>query len=185
MFLAHGLCNIPAVIRQGPVVTIDTCVAASLHWQEPVTLLRINGERVDQFVARFDPKVADLIPSWTEGALNVEELEIVIATLELTLHKTTANVPILVCPDDADLFCTVIVAEVSFEPEADVVGLQLNLLTSEMPLPLSPDRWIDHIPDLKKLGEKLYVSASDYERSTQTVLERISKPLPSRARPAW
>ena len=107
----------------------NTLAAAPIHGEfsgEHLGLL-LDGERLDHLLDRLVPGLSlrELIPTllgWGEFEAENE----VARRRFLPPAGTTANAPLLFCPDDLDFSCTVVIAEVAAETDAIVwrrVGL--------------------------------------------------------------
>jgi hypothetical protein len=88
----------------------------------------VNGEHLMIFIdgIRFDKWLSNkltnedylnLIPTWLGWLLNPKEQEYVWAKIRLC-ETEKVILPILVCPDDLDFSCTVIVCEVQYMDDA-------------------------------------------------------------------
>jgi len=103
---------------------IEAKMSKSPHMGDIVHLcIFLNGERLDQFLtSNVSPSFLGLIPSWLD--FYDENFEPSMAEKEYVWEKTKLDdkvkiLPILLCPDDFDFSCTVIVVEVI--NESDIV----------------------------------------------------------------
>jgi hypothetical protein len=84
-------------------------------------VLLLDGVPLDEAVGRYDPAARGLAPAWFDGfdsdAQGRAEWAHVRATADLTSGPQV--MPVLVCPDDYDFACAVVVIDV--RPGADVV----------------------------------------------------------------
>jgi hypothetical protein len=76
-------------------------------------IIQVDGEPLDVVVAKLFPdlEIEGLVPTLLHWLSDEEERAIVWQRAR-PVEGTTANLPVLMCPDDADLYCTVVVAEV-------------------------------------------------------------------------
>lgn len=87
----------------------------------PYLDIAIDGRPLDELAATAlgDPRLGGLVPcllDWYDGPEHEDELR-VSRDRFLPGVGATALAPVLMCPDDADFWCTVILAEVAHEDD--------------------------------------------------------------------
>lgn len=94
----------------------DCRIAAAMHESSHAgaahPVLTIDGVPLDQWIGRRanEPEVPDLVPA--QGWLTDEaDLALAWRRIESSQESCSTIVPLLICPDDADLNCSVLVAE--------------------------------------------------------------------------
>ena len=87
---------------------------------EPHLVIAVDDVALDQLIvdATGDQQFLGLIPAWLSDLSDAAEREVVWNRVQ---RSSDANiiVPVLMCPDDLDFSCTIIVADTTFD--ADVV----------------------------------------------------------------
>ncbi|MBM9576547.1 hypothetical protein JWG45_05200 [Leptospira sp. 201903070] len=124
---------------------IEAVYNRSFYSAEEHLDIRIDGEILSSFLNRKLPEhqLSGLVPTLLDWLENEEERKIV---RERILPSTGESVvaPILMCPDDCDFFCTLVVAEI--ERLGDFVfWKRLGLDDSEF-----------EITDLSSIGSKVH-----------------------------
>lgn len=97
---------------------------------EPHLNLWIDGEPMQEWLHRLVPEAGmeGLVPAWLGWLNDPAEREIVRQRM-VPRSGETQRVPLLVCPDDLDFSCTVVIAEVT-ATEDEVIWERLGLDTS-------------------------------------------------------
>lgn len=118
----------------------------------------VNSEHLMIFVddIRFDKWLSDmlgnndyldLIPTWLGWLVNSKEQEYVWANT-LSCKNETTILPILVCPDDLDFSCTVIVCEVKYT-DTSVQWMRIGKDMTGFPNYIGKDiEWFQNLPSL-------------------------------------
>lgn len=109
--------------------------AANYHSKfatEPHLNLWIEGEPLQEWLQRQVPDAGleSLVPAWLGWLTEVREQELVRERMSPRVGERQI-VPILVCPDDLDLSCTLVVAEVTSTEEVVIwewIGLDITNL---------------------------------------------------------
>jgi len=119
----------------------------------------VNGEHLMIFVdnIRFDKWLCNkkdnndymnLIPAWLGWLFDPKEQEYVWAKTRLSESETTI-VPILVCPDDLDFSCTVVVCEVRYTDET-VQWRKIGIDMTGFPSYIGKNiEWFKNVPSLE------------------------------------
>ena len=97
------------------------CVAhrSSKFIEEKHLVLLVDGDPLDVLLSREIPTIEDiegLIPTLLDW-LSDDKEQALVWDRALPPEGTRANFPVLMCPDDLDLWCTVIVVEVESSAE--------------------------------------------------------------------
>ncbi|WP_367872175.1 hypothetical protein [Luteolibacter sp. Populi] len=97
--------------------------------------LWVNGEPIQEWLHRQVPAgdLEGLVPAWL-GWLNEDAEREIVRERMFPRVGETQLVPLLVCPDDLDFSCTLVIAEVSATGE-DVVWERLGLDRTRSPDP--------------------------------------------------
>ena len=108
-------------------IVIRVCDYRSRFCTEPHLNLWIEGEPLQEWLRRLVPEaeVDGLVPAWLDWLIDEREQEIVRKRIWPKVGSTQ-RVPILICPDDLDFSCAVVIAEVS-STEEEVVWERLGL----------------------------------------------------------
>jgi len=112
-------------------------------------MIFVDGKRIDKWLSESLDKndYLDLIPAWLGWLLKPEEQEYVWTKTRLCERETTI-VPILVCPDDLDFSCTVVVCEVKYTNNS-VVWMRLGIDKTGFPNYIGNDiEWFQNISPL-------------------------------------
>ncbi len=98
---------------------------------EPHLSIWIDDEPVNDYLDRLVPDIAahDLVPTWLDWMIDDDEQEIVYSRMTPDAGSSS-RVPILMCPDDLDFCCSVVIADVSSTEDA-VVWRQVGLDTTQ------------------------------------------------------
>ncbi|MBL4753340.1 MAG: hypothetical protein JKY52_07075 [Flavobacteriales bacterium] len=87
----------------------------SKYWNGEHLALVIDGEPLDHIIDKFDRdeqhQFNGLVPTLLDCLDNEDEQSVVWARILPDIGQTTKT-PILMCPDDCDFWCTIIIAEV-------------------------------------------------------------------------
>ncbi len=96
---------------------LDVIKAPSKYIEEPHEVITIDGIALDVMLdaARPDLRLLGLVPALFDWLTSPEERELVRERI-LPAIGSSAIAPVLICPDDLDLTCSVVVAEVVREP---------------------------------------------------------------------
>lgn len=91
---------------------LEVIEAPSKHIQEPHWILVVDGTPLDHVLdaARPGCDLLGLVPALLDWLSDAQERRLVRERI-LPRIGSTAIAPLLVCPDDLDLWCTVVVAE--------------------------------------------------------------------------
>ncbi|MGF6355805.1 hypothetical protein ABIE27_003720 [Paenibacillus sp. 4624] len=123
----------------------------------------INGNPLDIYLDQYYPDhhFLGLVPTVTEWISFKEELDLLLT--RYYSEQENAILPILMCPDDTDLMCTVIVAEVT-KNDKEVIWSKIGMDMSELGIPFNYEligttvNWLDLIPELR-FDKKIYFEA--------------------------
>ncbi|MEO2090686.1 MAG: hypothetical protein ABGY75_14470, partial [Gemmataceae bacterium] len=104
-----------------------TNTVATTHVLEPHPALFLDGVRLDELLdaARPDYHLLGLIPALLDFLSDPKERELVWRRIRPPVGES-AIAPVLICPDDCDLWCSVVVAEVVAD-EAVIHWMRLGL----------------------------------------------------------
>jgi len=139
---------------------------------ELTTTEYVNGEhlmifvddiRLDKWLTiKLDNKnYIGLIPTWLGWLLNPSEQEYVWMTTELCKTKTTI-VPILICPDDLDFSCTVVVCEIKYDGTS-VQWARVGIDRTGFPTYIGKDiDWLENVPSLHFLRKQYEVCINEF-----------------------
>jgi len=129
--------------------SINAVVGRSEFVEEKHLLIQIDGISLDELLDRFHPEkeIRGLIPAWLDWMEFPQHRR---ETLRrLTASEADLVVPLLMCPDDLDFSCSLIVAEVRQEKDCvwwNRVGMNRQDLW-EFPEQLGKDvEWFKEIP---------------------------------------
>ncbi|MGO4530382.1 hypothetical protein AB4Z30_14970 [Paenibacillus sp. 2TAF8] len=120
----------------------------------------INGTPLDIYLDQCYPDhhFLGLVPTVTEWISFKEELDLLMN--RFYSDQENAILPILMCPDDTDLICTIIVAEVT-KDDKEVIWSRIGMDMSELGIPFNYEligttvTWLDIIPELQ-FDKKIY-----------------------------
>ncbi|MCA9093932.1 MAG: hypothetical protein KDA68_10625 [Planctomycetaceae bacterium] len=129
--------------------SIEAVIGRSKFVEEKHLLIQIDGISLDEVLDRFHPEkeICGLIPAWLDWMESP-------ADRSETLRRLTASeadfvVPLLMCPDDLDFSCSLIVAEVRQEKDCvwwNRVGMNRQDLWG-FPEQLGKDvEWFEAVP---------------------------------------
>lgn len=113
-------------------------------------MLFINGTRLDRWLSAKvgDAWLLDLVPAWLGWLSNSQEQEYVWRQTGRCRSEITV-VPMLVCPDDLDFSCTVVVCEVQYTDKA-VLWQRIGIDITGFPGYIGREvKWLDNIPVLE------------------------------------
>lgn len=131
---------------------------------ELTTTEYVNGEHLMVFVDDVsldkwlankldDKSYLGLIPTWLGWLINPKEQEYVWTTTKLCEAKTTI-VPMLICPDDLDFSCTVVVCEVKYT-DISVQWARMGIDRTGFPNYIGRDiEWLENVPSLHFLRQQ-------------------------------
>ncbi|WP_371365958.1 hypothetical protein SRRS_05200 [Sporomusa rhizae] len=131
---------------------------------ELTTTEYVNGEHLMIFVddirldkwlsSKLDDKnYLGLIPTWLGWLVNPKEQEYVWIKTKLCETKTTI-VPMLICPDDLDFSCTIIVCEVKYT-DTSVQWTRIGIDRTGRPNYIGRDiEWLENVPSLHFLRQQ-------------------------------
>lgn len=116
---ASKACGPEAFLFQGgvPVNQLTIIRAPSKHIKEPHLVILVDGRPLDLLIAEIvdDDWYAGLVTTLDDCLFRMEDRQFV---WERILPVERAIVPILVCPDDLDFFCTVVNVDVVADQES-------------------------------------------------------------------
>ena len=120
------------------------------HWwrtkycDEPHLVIAIDNIALDELVAEANecPNMVGLIPAWLEDLYDARERSVVWSRIQ---PETPSRVilPVLMCSDDLDFSCTVVVADMTYDKET-VTWHGLGFGTMEFDQPpsaIAPTGW--------------------------------------------
>src|SRR5262249_53769428 len=120
------------VVRAGEVVNrLEVIDAASKYVSQPHKILALDGVPLDVLLdtARPQDNLLGLVPTLIDCLDDLTERELVWQRILPPIGQP-AIAPVLMCPDDLDLWCTVVVAEVVAE-ESVVLWRRIGLDVSK------------------------------------------------------
>ncbi|MBU2714401.1 hypothetical protein [Zooshikella harenae] len=151
---------------------IEVKYEQTLFWSEPHPCIFIDGERLDKIVQQLcpDEDYLGLIPTLFSALHNDAQAKVV---WERVLPKERASIlPVLMCPDDVDLYCTLIVVEVTVMDKVVIwkrFGLDDSCGDSYVPTWLGTDvKWIQDSPTFE-------FDINDYRLMLKEFKEEIAK----------
>lgn len=132
--------------------TITARPFKSRYVDEPHLTIWIDGEPLDQFLeARVSGKNLDgLVPAWLEWMLDEKDQKVAQSRMLLP-PEGKVRVPILMCPDDLDFSCSLVIADL----EAVGDEVKWNRLGYDQTKSLVPDAigtevvWFDGVSPLR------------------------------------
>jgi len=100
---------------------IEAKIMQGIYEEDESPFIFINGVRLDEMLSKINGDFFGLYPSWQARGYGfvLEEAEKKYVLYKSGLDKGVQILPILLCPDDWDFFCTVILVEVI--PSEDTV----------------------------------------------------------------
>ena len=128
---------------------IEAIQAVSKYVKEPHTLIFIDGIPLDVLFNRFAPDRVSvgLVPTLLDWLYNPVERTLVRDRILPSVGKSS-RAPVLMCPDDCDLWCTVVIAEV-MNHDSVVWWKQIGINTSapeNMPISIGTTvEWLEGI----------------------------------------
>ena len=147
---------------------------------ELTTTEYVNGEHLMIFVddirldrwlsSKLDDKnYLGLIPTWLGWLLNPKEQEYVWMTTKLCKTKTTI-VPFLICPDDLDFSCTVVVCEVKYT-DTSVRWGRVGIDRTGYPTYIGSDiDWLANVPSLQFLRQQYEECLNAFRRDCKLMI---------------
>ena len=122
---------------------------------EPHLVITIDGTPLDQLIADSTENsgLLGLIPAWLDDLTDPAERAVVWNRIDQPNGSNVA-VPVLMCPDDLDFWCTVVLADTTFSPDfiiwhalgvhaggseglPDSIGCEVNWFTGAGPFQFS------------------------------------------------
>ncbi|XSG77324.1 hypothetical protein ACP8Y2_09985 [Herpetosiphon llansteffanensis] len=93
---------------------ITTELYQTRYIRDPHLMLMIDGQPLDQVLALHcqKPAIKEHVPTLLHGWLEHQAEQQLVWERVLALEETPTIVPFLMCPDDCDFSCTIIVIEV-------------------------------------------------------------------------
>lgn len=150
---------------------------------ELTTTEYVNGEHLMIFVddIRFDKwlssKLDDknylgLIPAWLGWLLNPKEQEYVWIKTKLCEINATI-VPMLICPDDLDFSCTVVVCEVKYT-DTSVYWARMGIDKTDHPNYIGRDiEWLENVPSLNFSRQQYEDCLNDFMSDCNVLANRL------------
>jgi|SaaInlStandDraft_1057018.scaffolds.fasta_scaffold363413_1 hypothetical protein len=133
--------------------TITATKAPSKYCDEPHFQLFIDEQPLDKIIAQINPEYEGLVSTLLPWFCDEEEYNYSIAKI---LPKENQSIsPVLMCPDDVDLWCTLIVAKIKVEKETvtwEKLGLE-NSTAQTLEELCSEVEWFDIKPFVFELSE--------------------------------
>lgn len=85
------------------------------YCQDPHLVITIDGVPLDQLLvdATENDQFRGLIPAWLDDLDSAADRKVVWDRLAAPVGSN-ANIPVLMCPDDLDFWCTVVIADTTF-----------------------------------------------------------------------
>ncbi len=144
---------------------IEAVQHQSKHASASYLMFAIDGMPLDIWLQERtgDRAYLGLVPSLTELT---DERELEVAWERIIPASSSQIAPILICPDDLDFWCTVVVAEISKDNEEEICWrrLGLNLTKPYRAEDLGADvDWIERIGPLR-FGWAEYISCIEQFR---------------------
>ena len=89
----------------------------SKYCPEPHLVITIDGMPLDQLIADSteNPDLLGFVPAWLDDLTDPAERAVVWDRIHQPIGTNIA-VPVLMCPDDLDFWCTDILADTPFQP---------------------------------------------------------------------
>ena len=91
--------------------TIGPIYHRSKHWHAHELVIAIDEIPLDQILSRFSPELDGLFPAFYDDLMSEDERRIVWERIIPAPGEQT-RAPVLICPDDGDLSCCVVIAEI-------------------------------------------------------------------------
>ena len=128
-------------------ITVEMQRTKGIRVEHPVIL--IDGIPLDLYIHNLYPDnlFLGLIPTITDWLWLKEEAELILSLYYSDQNKVI--LPILMCPDDLDLSCTIIVAEV-IKSDIEVVWNRIGVNKSQLGTPIGTEVvWLELVPEMK------------------------------------
>ena len=118
---------------------------------EPHLMILIDDVPLGELLERFAPDIqsADLVPAWLGWMIDDREQAVVWQRM-VPLDQGKVRVPILICPDDLDFSCSLVVAELEAGPDR-ILWLRMGLDATESDEPARVGEkvhWFEEMPVL-------------------------------------
>ncbi|MDQ0901259.1 hypothetical protein [Paenibacillus sp. V4I7] len=141
------------------ILSVEILKSKYVSVEHPTIL--VDGVSLDLLLHNLYPDnlYLGLIPTITDWIHLKEEVELVISRFYSNQEKVI--LPILMCPDDCDLICTIIVAEV-ITTDNQVIWHRLGVDSSKLGIPYNYEligtevKWLDLVPEMK-FNRKIYI----------------------------
>lgn len=156
--------------------TIQTITAEykkTFYMDEKHLTININNKLLDEILDENYPEynLKGLIPLLLAGLYDKREEKIVWERIQIEDHKTKIA-PILICPDDMDFYCTVVVVEVFCEKEKVIwkkIGID-QTKTENLPYKIGETvKWLDKF-------EPFIFDKQTYINCIQTFRQALTEP---------
>jgi hypothetical protein len=139
---------------------------------EPHLIIRVDGEPLDEFLENHSTglELRGLIPAWLAWLTNDAEQAVVWERMIPPLLGRV-RVPVLMCPDDLDFSCQLIIADLEVTPEVIV----WHRIGSDISQSMEPRRvgeevaWFESIPPLR-------FPRNDYEACVASFVNAAKRP---------
>lgn len=139
---------------------------------EPHLIIRVDGEPLDDFLGNLttDEELRGLIPAWLYWLTNDTDQAVVWERM-ITPLSGRVRVPVLMCPDDLDFSCQLIIADLEATPEVIV----WHRIGCDRTQSMEPGRvgeevaWYESIPTLR-------FPRSDYETCVAAFVNAAKRP---------
>lgn len=129
-------------------------------------MIFIDGEPLDKWlsVRLNNNDYLNLIPTWLGWLVNSKEQEYVWTKTRQCENETTI-LPILVCPDDLDFSCTVVVCEVKYT-DTSVLWIRMGIDTTGFPDYIGKEyEWFQGVPLLEFPQQQYEACISEFTRN--------------------
>lgn len=146
-------------------------------YSEPHLAIWVDGSPLHDLLARHVPELTphDLVPTWLDWMINDAEQELVHSRMWPEVGSCT-RVPILMCPDDLDFSCSLVIADVSATDEMVIwnrigidatrsgdpssVGSEVEWFTL-LPLAFRRDEYLECVRAFSEANRMARLDASD------------------------
>ncbi|MBD2847688.1 hypothetical protein IDH44_21055 [Paenibacillus sp. IB182496] len=140
-------------------ILVDTQTTKYVDVEHPVIVL--DGVPLDAYLHHLYPNnlYLGLVPTISEWLGSREEAKLILSRFYSEENKIA--LPILMCPDDCDLLCTVIIAEVT-KTDSEVIWSRVGEDASQLDVPYNYERigtevnWLEKVPEMKFYKYKYY-----------------------------
>lgn len=160
-------------LKELPMNKLSVRIMKSQYIQEEHLNIIIDGKLLDNILHEHYPDelLLGLVPTIVDWLGTEEEVRLIQSAF--FSNEESSIVPVLMCPDDCDLSCTLIVVEVETSSEA-VVWKRMGINISNPAEAMKRNRFLQH--EIKWLSKIpiMYFSKEDY-KSLENIYQNTKK----------